>query len=299
MLTKILQVLTKILQALPFAVTAFVVSFFSWSYSVWLHPNVLARASEGLTSQEGLNLVLWVLIAISATVYSAIKFVQSQIAAGERMLIDYYGLGIFVVLAFVGSLCYFIWDDTKKAPLATLAGAVLATLGWITSAMLAVRNHQLASKAGANATRKQHTLNILLQMRQNPEFIRHRQNIYSKYPEGKKLTAADIDAISKEFAEEYDYNPTMSPRISESLRYITNYYEFLCAALHEGDLDETLLKKSLYQIMTKYEEKIRPFISYAQSKDQYAFEFFVGIVEKWRREPIPRLQVSLSITPTR
>ena len=285
-----------VMGAIPFLIGAFLIAFISWSFDVWLSPKILdpteqnpttglKHISHHLTNAECLNVAGWIVIAIGALTYSLTMFGRSRDSANEGILFSSYALGIFFVLAFVAYLCTFVWNEAGMGPFATLAGASLATMGWLTSAFLAVRNHQLASKAGATAGRKQHTLNILLQMRQSAEFSKYRQTIYSKFPVGRKLTEGDVVAIMGEFREEYDYSPAAAPRIGEFVRYVTNYYEFLCVALEEQDLDETLLKKSLKEIMQRYEEKVRLFIDEAQRQDPLAFKCFRAVVRRWSLEP--------------
>lgn len=270
------------------ALAAFLV-IVSWSIDLWLQPESLTRAAHdlgNLTSAERLNIVAWLVLTVGTTIYSIVKFSTARPQTYEGAF-EYYGLGVFIAICFVGFLCFFVWNDQTKGPFAILAGALLATLGWLTSAVLTVRNQQKASEAAARASRKQHTLTILLQMRQNPEFIKHRENINAKFPPRTKLTASDVAVIDTEIHQSYAYDADAPPRISDSIRYVTNYYEFLCAALDEGDLDETLLKKSLEGIMVGYEDKVRLFIDYCQGQDPSVYEYFTKIAGRWR-EQAPR-----------
>jgi hypothetical protein len=77
-------------------------------------------------------------------------------------------------------------------------------------------------------SRKQHTMNLLLQSRLSTEFNKHVNAIRNTFPDGSEIT----------------YENARKSEAFESVRYILNYYEFIAVGLKHRDLDERLLRDS-------------------------------------------------------
>jgi hypothetical protein len=101
---------------------------------------------------------------------------------------------------------------------AVLIGASLATAGWLYTA----RRARMLS-------RKQHTVNIMLQASLNKDF-RITRHMIGPHLRNKNLPSNLEEDEHKE--------------LQESVRMVANHYEFMAAGVRNGDFDERLLKDS-------------------------------------------------------
>lgn len=152
-----------------------------------------------------------------------------------------------------GILAYEVYDKNNTTPMVAMIGATMATIGWI-----ALRENSIF------LNRKQHTLNVLLQIRQSEAFNKHRTHILSHYPTGTNITAADLPELLKQRKDKTRYviqdgKETQFP-VAESIQFVANFYEFLAAAVKQRDLDERLLYETLGDIIVAYYEKILPIL---------------------------------------
>jgi hypothetical protein len=104
-----------------------------------------------------------------------------------------------------------------EGPTAVLIGAGLATCGWLYSA-----------RRARTLSRKQHTVNVMLQASFNEDFRASIDLIAEAMKRGKcpDLQTGDNDALNK------------------ALMLVTNHMEFIAAGLRNGDFDESLVKDS-------------------------------------------------------
>lgn len=276
-----------------FLFTFIAVCLVAWSVHLWTGDVGVALA---LLNQEAvLNLVLWILAFVGIGIYALVRHNAAN-EMNQQVAIEYYGVGLFIAIALVTIFAIIVWDSQNKGPFAVVMGAFLATAGWLTSAMVTMRNHIVsadtaaaasakAAESTAAATRKRHTLTVLIELRQSDMFNRHRDNIAARHPIGTKLTEADVEEIEGEIKRPRTREPGTPPLVGESLRYVTNYYEFLCAALQEGNLDETLLRQTHRQILVGYVDKVRPFIdAMVREGGQRTYEHLLAVVTRWEAE---------------
>jgi len=118
-------------------------------------------------------------------------------------------LGIVLIwgLAFAG-LYHIIRVHIEKpdgTPLALVGytAALVALAGWMFQSLVAIRN-----------SRKQHTMNVLLQTRLNATAEQHIEEIDRASPNGAKITLLALKSSENKTA--YD-----------AVRWILNYYEFI------------------------------------------------------------------------
>jgi hypothetical protein len=157
---------------------------------------------------------------------------------------------IFVFGSFLLYWAFFIQDANNV--IAIVSGVILATIGWATGFYLTLRNHV-----------KQHTMNILIQIRESPLVQEHAQNVLRKFPIGKNMRPLDLIPLKRGMKNR---RPWDKP-VWESIRYVANYYEFLAVGVHHGDLDERMLKDSLQRVLSGFCEKTAPFIEHARRRD--------------------------------
>lgn len=155
--------------------------------------------------------------------------------------------------------------DSLRPQQAVVFAAIAATAGWIVTAFIARRN-----------SIKQHTMNVLTQIRISAEMNARITTVNAKFPPGSHM--------SPEYAAD-------TPRTDEVIRaatYVLNYYEFLAAALHHNDLDHNLLKDCVRGQLCSTYEKLRALIDFAVSKDprgaanSTTYIFLRRLYPKWR-----------------
>jgi hypothetical protein len=171
------------------------------------------------------------------------------------------------------------------AAVACLVGAG-ATIGWL-----------VQRQVSEDLSRKQHTLNILLQLRSNEMFARHRINLFQVYPNREVIPESDIVKIydDGEKKDSYKLEPDGKQKfpLVESIRYIANYYEFLAAAVRHGDIDERLLRTSLEGIIKAAHKKFEAFFSHLLKRknvdhpERYYENFKWLVEERWKEAPSP------------
>jgi hypothetical protein len=184
---------------------------------------------------------------------------------------------LVLVLGFTGS--YFIWSAANPTPAVVMAAAMLATIGWI-----------FQRDASLLVSRKQHTLNILLQMRQSEVFNRHRANVLSEYPGETEVRPEDVENLvrKREDPASYGITDTGKEKVSiiESILYLGNYYEFLAASMFEGDLDEYLLRRSIRGLATRYYTKVLPVLEHYRKTHPNSYIEFSSLNRRWTTQPV-------------
>ena len=102
--------------------------------------------------------------------------------------------------------------------IAALVGASLATTGWLYTA-----------RRARSLSRKQHTVNVMLQASFDADF----REASSKIRPYLKAGNCPDDDLTKENDE-----------VREAFRRVLNHYEFVAAGLRNGDFDENLVRDS-------------------------------------------------------
>lgn len=181
-----------------------------------------------------------------------------------------------------GLLALYESQATSPVPFVTSIAATVATIGWI-----------LQRQSSFELSRKQHTLNVLVQMRQSEIFNQHKLHIFSEYPGSQFIAKDDAKKIYSEKNNALNYRINSSGRfslpLSDSILFVCNYYEFISAGIRQGDLDEELMKKTLRKIIGNSYRKFFHFISSLQERDKKnlptnkTFEHLTWLVcEKWK-----------------
>lgn len=152
--------------------------------------------------------------------------------------------------------------------IAILIGAALATTGWLYTA-----------RRARTLSKKQHTINLMIQASFNKEFLEAR-NALAPY---LKDCCFPEDVIKGENDE-----------LKARFRAILNHYEFVSAGIRNGDLDERLLKDSerssctmLYKCCENYIWNLR------DSRDRLTlYEHLEWLYERWEKSPPGWFQLS-------
>ncbi|KJE36651.1 hypothetical protein UF64_02935 [Thalassospira sp. HJ] len=182
---------------------------------------------------------------------------------------------IIIFLGVAGSIYVF---ENKTAFIACIT-ASLATIGWLSQRQVALE-----------ISRKQHTLNVLTQMRHSEIFNKHRINIFSRYPHTHQIPDQDVSQIMDERLNKDNYSigddcDKIKFPLAESIIYVCNYYEFLASAIKEGDLDDALMRETLEDVFKSTYNKLSRIICTYRDSDNEAFENYYWLVEEhWNKK---------------
>lgn len=147
------------------------------------------------------------------------------------------------------------------SPNAIMVSAILATVGWL----YAARRSRALSK-------KQQTINIILNANLNELFLSKRAKI-APYLIAGTIKETVLDQEDRE--------------LRSVLRDILNHYEFVAAGLRNGDFDEKLIKdseKSTYTFLFKACERYIYTLRYDRER-RAIYEHLEWVYIRWEKKP--------------
>lgn len=149
-------------------------------------------------------------------------------------------------------------------PVAVLSAAGFATLGWLVTAL----NQRALS-------RKQHTLNLLMQMRHSDLYRTQVKTITDTAPAGLALTTRQFEILKSPSTIATDGERAFFRAVT----YVLNYYEFVCAAVCVGDLDAELIRRTIRpHIVTCHDKFAAPF----EPAESRTYEHLKRVADDWR-----------------
>lgn len=186
-------------------------------------------------------------------------------ANGEIPLGLLIGVAVTHILVFITMSALILWSDKNSitALLASTAGAAMVGVGWIVQHRSSVRS-----------SRRAHTFTVLMQSRLSKEFQEHVKAREKLFPPGcrpdsnhalymsaiayknhitainadyaarKQIPAANIAALDQELAEKLAEEADKYCSI-QGIKYLLNFYEFVCAGIIRQELDEEMLRLTL------------------------------------------------------
>lgn len=148
-----------------------------------------------------------------------------------------------------------------EAATAALIGAGLATGGWLYTA----RRQRALS-------RKQHTVNVMLQASFSKDFRDSLEVIGVAWKASDKCPDLELP----ENAE-----------LRRSMRFVTNHFEFIAAGIRNGDFDEKLVRDSLRGVMLRVYEFFGERIWHLRKsrRSQTTYEHIEWLYTRWERRP--------------
>jgi hypothetical protein len=154
------------------------------------------------------------------------------------------------------------------APSAVMAAAGLATLGWLVSAS----NQRTLS-------RKQHTLNLLIQMRHAELYNKHVIALTKLSPGTAKPSPYLTDVLNEITLPANDDEGAFK----RAVIYVMNYWEFVCAAVVVGDLDADLVRRTVRQNIVGYHDKFSAIIDHERALGQkLVYRHLRDVANEWR-----------------
>lgn len=138
------------------------------------------------------------------------------------------------------------------------------------------------------ATKRQHTVNTLLQSRLSSTYQNQLGECQSLLPSGEYFLSRKVVEV---FSERENQSHISDYKVSDDFKkkirsacYILNYFEFLAQGIKKEDFDEELLKLCLSGHVRNLERKLYHLITVENEKDREVFEGFVWLAKRWLKD---------------
>lgn len=211
------------------------------------------------------------------------------------------GVGHLVLFISISVIVLIEYDRPESVTglMAAFAAAMMVGIGWVVQ-------HQSA----ARSSRRAHTFNILMQSRLSKEFQEHCNLRANYYSAGKLIPASDAplmshegyeevlaglmaskeselqkskDEFKQEIVDKYEAEIQLCKKKYESMRgvkYLLNFYEFMCAGICQKELDRHLLYATVASIVSSLYEDTRLIRAYLKDSQPTVFENLDRVIEK-------------------
>jgi len=153
-----------------------------------------------------------------------------------------------------------------EASMAIIIGAALATCGWL-----------YTGRRARTLSRKQHTINVMLQASFNADFVKARNLVADVVGKGKLP----------------DLNLPENEELRIAFRMVANHYEFVAAGLRNGDFDERLVRDSERGTLLGLFEKGQDFIWSLRNARRRTtiYEHLEWLHGRWEKKPPGYVQI--------
>ena len=194
---------------------------------------------------------------------------------------------ISIIMIFTQVIVYVLYVNSSKdvdyqSTIALLVSSVLVGSGWWVQAVIS-----------KNATRKAHTINTLMTQRNSDLFYKNNKEISDAFGVTKtineKLVRTILTPNHADVKDSVLKKKYISP--ANKIRYVLNYYEFICAGVNNGDLDKDLIKECLDGIVKQLEVRFFYFIKIAR-EDGMKTEFnnILILLKSWSGSTILNIE---------
>ena len=191
----------------------------------------------------------------------------------ERRHFVYVAMAAIALLIYVGALTAIYHSDARHEfwkYLGLYLGPALVALGWVVTNEVNVLN-----------SRKQHTINLILQYFTNAKRIEDKDRINSDLP-----WPAKIDRIKLDFDDSSDL-------LLRTVARELNYLDFLASAILRHEIEDTLLRRVFQDIVRHYYMQCEPYILHWQQKNPETWMDFAKLYDKWKLPSDPARSASL------
>lgn len=215
---------------------------------------------------------IFVIVASIGAVFLVRKFAVAKIPDAES-----FSKTVSWILVFLLCISYLVLRhaQTYQISLSILVSMTVVVMGWWVQSILS-----------AKASRRQHTLNTILNTRSSEIYQRHLNNYSRLIKDGQHLHPTMSEWFHRPHDKRFDSMkvPTSLRDAMNGLSYILNYFEFLALAIRKGDLDEALLRECFCGMLPSIEARAFHLIRDAQQKNELYYEAFVKLVEQWSKD---------------
>ena len=184
------------------------------------------------------------------------------------MFCNHFRIRHWVYLA-VGALAtaavlILVFEIEASAPaLASFAGAMFVTFGWIVTNEIAIRNAQ-----------KQHSINFMIAYMNGVQRISDKKTI-------QELLPHHTDIINQSIINYADESNEVLRAVDRTL----NFFEFLSVGIFSGDINERMAHQSFEALVRYTYAQFEDYILYWQKRDPVYWEHFSRLQEQWQLSP--------------
>lgn len=159
-----------------------------------------------------------------------------------------------------------ISDENRTAPLVGCITAVVAAFGWAVT----------SSVSHANSVR-QNTTNLLFARFSQASFKDSLHTFHKKFGYGPYPLVSLQDARTLQCSIDEE-----DQRAVASIFYILNYYEFISAGIHKGEIDIEIVKDHMRSTFIYYYDKCLPLINESNKSNPKSAEYFIKVTSSFR-----------------
>jgi hypothetical protein len=180
----------------------------------------------------------------------------------ERRHVVYLGIGAAALLTYVACLTA-IYHSAERQDfwkyLGLFLGPALVAIGWIVTNEVNVLN-----------SRKQHTINLILQYFTNAQRIKDKDCLNSDLPWPKKIDGAVVN-----------FDNTADPLLRTVAREL-NYFDFLASAILRREIEERLLRRVFQDVVRHYYIQFESYIQHWRAENTDTWADFVSLYDRWK-----------------
>ncbi len=192
-------------------------------------------------------------------------------------------LGLVVLLIIrAGILAFEKIIDKDIAAIVVTASVAFGC--WLINAHQSQIRQQEQWKFAQEQLKRQHTFDVLLEIRLSDTFDRHYSCVYDRFLGRKGDDKYDhIYFQDKEKSRDYIIDP-QNIEFRHSIMYLANFYEFLATAISHGYLEENVLKDAYRSRICDYFCRIEEYIKWARGpdKDSLTFKNLCRLYDEWK-----------------
>lgn len=195
------------------------------------------------------------------------------------------------VLIFVAAVTVifasYLFSAFSDSPALVSAGAlfyaaVLASFGWIYTNAIAIRSMRYAAEQQRLANQKAHTMHILINFRSDPTLKQARENLFRRFGPGREISEVEARDLIDEYNDPISWSAGSPP--GDSLRFILNYYEYICAGIRSGDLNYDMVYHSISSIILGTVESYEHFIAIQKKSSPEAYVHLLKVCERFEAD---------------
>lgn len=187
------------------------------------------------------------------------------------------GLALALTPALGLNYAYTSLADSGAERFAVLSVS-FATLGWLATSWVT-----------RSISRRQHTVNVLLQHRFSAEMSTYMTSILARYPIGSqidageagKLVAAEKSTGAERVTDHTADTDAARKSVCDAIDRVLNYYEFLAIGIKKGDLDAAVMKDFYRGMLTGLAEHCHGLVSLYRQENDRVYENLVDLYFAW------------------
>ena len=145
---------------------------------------------------------------------------------------------------------------------ALFLGPTLVAVGWIVTNEVNIRN-----------SRKQHTVNLIMQYFTNAKRIEDKDTLNKELPYPSVIDPA-----------KFNFDDTKNEVLRAAAREL-NYFDYLSSAVVHREIDEQLLRRVFGTVIRHYCLQLKPYIDHWRSKDSGYWEDLITLNDRWAQQP--------------